>query len=1109
MAISRIRINLLVVIIPLITLFAIGGYFAFVTWGKYSGELELKQYINKIDVLQSLEQAVTQEAICTSKMSASPESLKDECQDARDTTDLAMSKFIEGSDKNTLLEEFFSILGSSNESNLSENILFDEKNPKNLLNNIRYGLDTAEELKIAMILQGEYYKKIINPIQKYWDNVEKFADIGNKDSLKLILDLNKYYTYSATEAIFGTYFIANKKIFNSGDLAKWDKYITLSTLPEESIYSTVPSLRNDLLELFSSEDTMKIIDNIDSIRIDILLSHSTGEYESDIENWIELNHKKQNLFSVAIKNTLGYLSEKVSRTINRHQILFLSSIAVIFLSLILFIYTIKRFFRRYNEEEEALKKMMQEIDNLNADGRSELTSSDNILSDFSDKKQIYAYISSILKLLHQKELQAEEANTAKDLFLANMSHEIRTPLNGIVGFTQLLKESPLTPDQQEFISIIENSSDNLLAIVSDILDLSKISANKMELEDIGFDIFEKVESAVETFVAKADEKRIELGVFIEPSLPKYFIGDPTKLSQVLINLISNAIKFTPTDGTIDIFVKEIASDDSTVSIRFGVQDSGIGITQEQKIKIFQAFTQADSSTSREFGGTGLGLTISRTIINYMGGDLDVTSTPNEGAEFFFTISLQRDSSIKDTIYPTFDNLTVGLAVPDTSVERQIDHNLEAYIKHLGTTLRIYSYDEIFGHSDTIGLPDVLFVDHHYAKKPELVERFSKLDTFIVLMTTGSLKRIVDSHSHNFIKMVHKPITIGKTIRMLEGYTLGEEVLASNEDNSLKTDQFNHIHALVAEDNLINQKLILVTLENFGLEVTLASNGKEALDHRMKSEYDIIFMDIQMPIMNGMEATQAILDYEAKENLKHIPIIALTANALKGDKEKYIKAGMDNYASKPLNLIELKKIIGDYFPEDEKIEPEDEELEDEELEDEKLENEELEDEEFEEEELEDEEFEEEEFEEEELEDEEFEDEEFEEEELEEEELEEEIKTPSKKEYKHNDTNKIILYNKMVLQSQVYRSVLTGLGYEVEIVKDDDSFLDSIENTPYQYALYDSHCFEGVPCMIVDIIRDSGAIPIIFVDTKPTDEFCAEVLARGAELDVIQKTLHNAK
>ncbi len=1087
MAISRIRINLLVVIIPLITLFAIGGYFTFVIWGKYSSELELKQYIKKIEILQSLEQATTREVICTSKMSASQESLKDECQIKRDETDLAVANFVEQSNNYTIVESFFSLLSDSNESNLSENVLFDNENPKKILDNIRYSLDTAEELKIAMILEGEYYKKIINPIQQYWEELDSYTTIEDKPSLKLIIDLNKFYTYSATEAIFGAYFIANKKVFNSSDLAKWDQYITLSTLPEERIYNTITALRSELTETFSSDNTMKMIDNIDSIRIDILLSHTTGEYESDIENWISLNEEKQNLFILSKQKTLDYLANKVQTNIDKNEILLSISLGAMLLSFIMFLYTIKRFFRRYNEEEEALRRMMSEIENLNADGKSQLSSSDSILSDFSDKKQIYAYISSILKLLHEKELQAEEANTAKDLFLANMSHEIRTPLNGIVGFTQLLKESPLTPDQQEFISIIENSSDNLLAIVSDILDLSKISANKMELENISFDIFEKVESAVETFVAKADEKRIELGVFIEPSIPKHFIGDPTKLSQVLINLISNAIKFTPTDGTINLFLREVTNDDSTVSIRFGVQDSGIGITDEQKIKIFQAFTQADSSTSREFGGTGLGLTISRTIINYMGGELDVTSTPGEGAEFFFTIPLQKDTSVKEFIYPTFENLTVGLALPDISIERQIDHNLEAYVKYLGTTLRLHSYDEIFTQSETMGLPDILFVDHHYAKKPELVERFSKLDTYVVLMTTGTLKRIVDAHNHNFLKMIHKPMTISKTVRMIESYSLGEEVLTSNEENTLKTNQFNHIHALVAEDNLINQKLILVTLENFGLEVTLASNGKEALEHRMKNPYDIIFMDIQMPIMNGMEATKAILEYENQENIEHIPIIALTANALKGDKEKYIKAGMDNYASKPLNLIELKKIIGDYFPESKKskiIEEEEEEgLSDQELEDEILDLEI----------------------EEESEEIEYEDELQEEEEESEEKAQEDTHV---EQIVHNNTNTILLYNKMALQSHVYRSIFTGLGYEVEIAKDDDEFLDSIENSSYDYALYDSSCFENLPCMVVDIIRDSGALPIVFVDTEEDDDFCAQVLERGAELAIIKEKLESA-
>ena len=1102
MTISRIRINLLAILIPLFIILGVGGYFGSISWLDYMNDLKLQQQIDKIKLLQALEDTVYKEIICVSKMSGQRENLKDVCSDTRANTDIIVNQLSEQSSKQTISQTINSFFKSDTNSteeikNSEETISKDEEIPKdkgdlftgdnlkNTLQDIRYSIDSVEDIKLVMLLEGEYYKNIIKYIDNYWKELDSYVKDDDKNYMKFLLALQELDNNSMIETTLGAYFLSTKKSFTSRELSSWDKYMSLSVMPEIRNYRDLNNIKNDINIIFETESSFEIIDKIDKMRIDILLGNSIGEYDVKLTDWILLNSKKQSMFKLAKDVTIAYLSDKSQQNLTTHEIKLLISLLIILFAFIMFVITAKKSINKSKEEEEALRVMMEEIEILTTKSKKKVFSED-VLKDFSDKKQIYAYISSILKLLHEKELQAEEANTAKDLFLANMSHEIRTPLNGIVGFTQLLKESSLTPDQQEFITIIENSSDNLLAIVSDILDLSKISANKMELESISFDIFEKVESAVETFVAKADEKRIELGVYIDPNLPQNLIGDPTKLSQVLINLISNAIKFTPTDGNINLLMEYVSDDDDSVTIRFAVKDSGIGINEEQRTKIFQAFTQADSSTSREFGGTGLGLTISFTIIQYMGGELDVASAPGEGAEFFFTISLKKDKSAKTLVYPKYDGVTVGLALPNTSIERQIDINLQTYIEQIHGSFKIYSYDELLNGNQATIMPDIMFIDHSFAKKAQEINMFANLETHIILMTTGSLKRIIDAQNHSFLTMIHKPITMSKTLRLVESYQSGDIAEIKTEESTLQTNQFNHINALVAEDNLINQKLILVTLENFGLEVTLASNGQEALEHRKNEVYDIIFMDIQMPIMNGMEATKAILEYEKEENLDHIPIIALTANALKGDKEKYIEAGMDGYASKPLNLLEIKKIIGEYFPDEEadnelkptsipatSIYEEDEDDESEEYENEVISDiEELEEEE----------------------------EEFEDYEEDEEEVEEELLIE-----KECD---ILLYNEMSLQSQVYSRIFKGLDYDVEIVNDDDTFLDKLESGIYVYALYDSTCFENMPCMIADIARDANTVPLVFVSEKPEDGFCADILERNLDSSSIKDKLESA-
>ncbi len=405
-------------------------------------------------------------------------------------------------------------------------------------------------------------------------------------------------------------------------------------------------------------------------------------------------------------------------------------------------------------------------------------------SDISDEK--YQLLEKKFKSISEKAEKLEYENKTTELFLASMSHEIRTPLNGIIGLTEVLDDTTLTQEQKEFVSMIRESSNNLRVIVNDVLDVSKINAGKMELESIAFNLFTKIEASVGIFRPKIAEKGISLNVFIDPMIPKRVIGDPTRLSQVIINLVSNALKFTDKGGKIDVLAEYIDEKNDEVTFKVSVSDSGIGLTQEQQEKIFEAYSQATASTTRKSGGTGLGLTISSKIMKSMGTELKVESEEGKGATFFFVLTVKVDTK-----------------------------------------------------------PSVTVVEK---KEVEVVE---------------------------------------------------------------KTQSFADLSVLVAEDNPINQKLIKIVLENLGLNVTLTANGEEAYEARVNGTYNMIFMDIQMPVMGGVESTHSIIEYEKEHNIDHIPIIALTANALPGDREKYISEGMDDYATKPLDVKVLEKLITQY------------------------------------------------------------------------------------------------------------------------------------------------------------------------------------------------------
>ncbi len=498
----------------------------------------------------------------------------------------------------------------------------------------------------------------------------------------------------------------------------------------------------------------------------------------------------------------------------------------------------------------------------------------------------------------------KDGNQTKDLFLASMSHEIRTPLNGILGFTQLLKETDVSEEQAEFISVIEKSGENLLTIVNDILDLSKIKAQKIELEAIEFDPVDAFESAVESYAAKAAENKIDFNVFLDPTLPTSLIGDPTKISQVIVNLVSNAIKFTSANGEVSVSIKKLSENKGNVNVNFEVSDTGIGLTKEQQGKIFEAFSQADVSTSRKYGGTGLGLSISGKFIEHMGGKLSIRSVKDEGTTFYFTLSLQKPKGATKREVNDMSDYTVGILSSHIDSDYYINENLETYIAYTGATIKRYTDESLLALKGTSRLPDILFIDHKYRQRNDEISTFLDFDTKIILMSTGDQKRNLKRYTSQIDKILYKPVNFTKTLRMLSD----KEDISGTKENLT----FKNVHVLVAEDNKINQKLILNVLSRLGIKVTIANNGQEALEQRMKHAYDMIFMDIEMPVMGGMEATGQIISYERKNNKPHIPIVALTANALAGDREKYMSAGMDSYLSKPIDLEALNHLFQTYF-----------------------------------------------------------------------------------------------------------------------------------------------------------------------------------------------------
>ncbi len=876
----KIKNNLkLITIVPIVLLTLVSGYFLVKAYQNYSDNQQITKLAYESKLLKSLSINLARErGLSTLYTLSKQEKTQSLLQKQRASTDQAVQ----------YVKQYYH---THSPSPLVESKVLTKLNA---LNSIREKLnDFALRYESSFAYFDTINSAIIQEIQSTLKS-QKNVQINN-------LALGYTKTMQLMRAVSNERDYVTNVLSNS---TQKEPLLLLNIFQNSSIKPAIDSLdeetKADLKEVLNERELLTVIKETQEMKKELLQSNN---YTINPINWFTKETQK----IMSINKVTNSIFNKIENALteSQNQSYLLAAIAgLLFLLSLYMLYTYKKFYE-YLYSTKGLEGILNKIiDYALIEDTIDLGTTEGI-----DKT--YSVIENTVDKIAVEKRKAERSNAAKSIFLANMSHEIRTPINGIIGFTELLKKSDLGEEEKEYVDIIDKSTENLLEIINNILDLSKIESKKIELDEILFSPVEEFENAVDVYMPKAASKNINLSLLMDPGFDNYLLGDGVKIKEILLNLISNAIKFTPENGQISVLIKNLSQpQDVKQKIYFEVSDSGIGISEEEMSDIFDAFSQADSTITRKYGGTGLGLTISSNYVSLMGGKLEVSSKKDVGSNFYFTIELQKEKPLKVSQKNRFSTMHALILSANNKL---LCEEEKAYMQYFGSKAAVMSLNEfkkIKPDKNTI-----IIAQYATLKKADYSYLKEQKQPVIMIMPTKYHTRLSEYRTKSVFP-TFEPVNLSRFVKVLTDIATkyhinfvpeisDQKIPVKKRSNKIKRE------ILIAEDNEINQKLLSRIIKNFDLNVSSVVNGKEAVEAVKNGHFDLIFMDIAMPVMDGVSATKAIIAYEKAQGVEHTPIVALTANALKGDKERFLNDGLDDYIAKPAKEKDIKAVLEKY------------------------------------------------------------------------------------------------------------------------------------------------------------------------------------------------------